>query len=188
MDERTLLSEHDAREAAEAAGISPALAGPHLFRFALKNPRLARVYADIVDVAVLNGRLDARLREIAILRVGWRIGSVYEWSNHVPLARRAGVTDEELLAVRTADGSVLGPGELAVIALVDEVLDQVEVSAATLEQARAVVGEADALLELVAIPGFYRAIGSMLLTFEVPLEPHIDRWPPDGRAPATAPQ
>jgi alkylhydroperoxidase family enzyme len=137
----------------------------------------------MVDVAVLSGKLDARLREIAILRVGWRIGSVYEWSNHVPIARRAGLTDDEVRAVRHADGSVLSASDLAAIAVVDDVLDHVSVSAATLARAREAVGDGDELLELVAIPGFYRAIGALLLTFGIPLEPHVEPWAPDGVGP-----
>jgi alkylhydroperoxidase family enzyme len=178
-----LLSADDSLAAAERAGIPAVLAGPNLLRFGLRHPKLARVLADMIDVAVLNGALDARLREVAILRVGWRIGSVYEWSNHVPIARRAGMTDDELLAVRTADASVLRPGDLVAIAVADDVLDSLAVSSITFDSARQLLGDGDELLELVAIPGFYRAIGSLLLTFDIPLESHVEPWAPDGRGP-----
>jgi alkylhydroperoxidase family enzyme len=179
-----MLSADEARAAAERAGIPEVLAGPNLLRFGLRHPKLARVVADMIDVAVLGGSLDARLREVAILRVGWRIGSVYEWSNHVPIARRAGMTDEELLAVRTADASVLTPADLVAIAVADEVLDSLAVSSNTFDAARELLGDGDELLELVAIPGFYRAIGSLLLSFGIPLEPHVEPWAPDGAGPS----
>jgi len=63
------------------------------------------------------------------------------------------------------------------------VLDATSVSDATLAEARALLGDGDELIELVAIPGFYRAIGTLLLTFAVPLENHLEPWAPDGRAP-----
>jgi alkylhydroperoxidase family enzyme len=180
-----MLGVEEAEAAAAAAGIPAALARPHLLRFGLRHPKLARVFADMIDVAVLGGALDARVREVAILRVGWRIGSVYEWSNHVPIARRAGMTDAEILAVRTADPSALAAHDLLAITIVDEVLDGGQVTPATLTAARDALGDGDELLELVAIPGFYRAIGSMLLTFAVPLEPGTAPWAPDGNGPAT---
>jgi alkylhydroperoxidase family enzyme len=178
-----LLSIEDARAAGDAAGMPPRIAEANIMRFALRHPGVARVLADMIDVAVLNGALDARLREIAILRVGWRIGSVYEWSNHVALARRSGLSDAEILAVREADAAVLSRGDLVVIAVVDDVLTSTSVSPETLAAARALLGDGDELLELVAIPGFYRAIGTLLLTFTVPLEDHVHPWEPDGTAP-----
>lgn len=178
-----MLSADQAKAAAAAIGITDSLANPNVMRFALRQPQIAKVLADMIEVAVLNGHLDARLREIAILRVGWRIGSVYEWSNHAPIGRRAGLSDTELVAIRSADPAVLTDADRVVIDVVDEVLDNVAVSPATLTRARALLGDGDDLLELVAIPGFYRSIGSLLLTFGVPLESHQSPWAPDGVAP-----
>jgi alkylhydroperoxidase family enzyme len=179
-----MLSLEEARRAAAAMGLPEALASVNLLRFTLRHEKVARVVADMVDVAVLHGALDARVREVAILRVGWRLGSVYEWSNHVPIARRAGLSDAELLAIRSpAPGAGLGAADHLAIAVVDEVLDENTVSAGTLARARELFGDGDELLELVAIPGFYRAIGSLLATFSIPLESHVEPWAPDGRGP-----
>ena len=178
-----LLSAEHAVTAALAAGIPEMLAGPYVLRFGLRHPNVARVLADMIDVAVLNGTLDARLREVAILRVGWRIGSVYEWSNHVPIGRRSGLTDAELVAIRNADAAVLGAGDMLVINVVDEVLDHVGVTRSTLDAVRSHLDDDAALMELVTIAGCYRAIGSLLLSFAVPLEDHVEPWAPDGVAP-----
>jgi len=128
--------------------------------------------------------LDARTREVAILRVGWRIGSVYEWSNHVPIARRAGMSDDEIAAVRDDEpsDSRLTAADRCAIAVVDEVLDGVVVSAATLASARSLLGDDRAVLELLMIPGLYRTIGTVLLSVGVPLEEHVEPWAPDGVA------
>ncbi len=178
-----MLPPREAAAAARAEGFSESLADANIMRFALRHPKLARLVVDLIDMVVVGGTLDARLREIAILRVGWRIGSVYEWSNHVPIARRAGMSDTEIVAVRDADGAVLTPADLLAIRVADEVLDHDRVSAATLAEARSLLGDGDALVELVAIPGSYRLIGSLLHTFHVPLEAHVEPWAPDGTAP-----
>jgi alkylhydroperoxidase family enzyme len=179
-----LLSIDDARAAGEALGIPERVSRANIMRFALHHPGVAAVVAGMIDVAVFQGALDARLREIAILRVGWRIGSVYEWSNHVGVARGAGLTDDEILAVRTADASVLSDADLVAIRVVDEVLDATFVSDATLAEARSLLGDGDARFELVMIPAFSRAIGTMLRTFAVPLEDGLQPWAPDGRPPS----
>ena len=56
----------------------------NLFRTTLHHAPMAQIVSDVVSSVVMHSVLDARTREVAILRVGWRIGSVYEWSNHVP--------------------------------------------------------------------------------------------------------
>ncbi len=44
--------------------------------------------------------LPPREREILALRTAWRVKSGYEWSRHVLFARRAGVRDEEMQALK----------------------------------------------------------------------------------------
>jgi alkylhydroperoxidase family enzyme len=178
-----LLSMEDARDRGRAAGMPERVAQANIMRFGLRNPRVAAVLASMIDVAVFHGALDARLREIAILRVGWRIGSVYEWSNHVGVARGAGLTDAEILAVRSADADVLSSADLVAIRVVDDVLDATRVSEATLADARALLGDGDELRELVTSPAFYPAIATRLLSFSVPLEDGLEPWGPDGQSP-----
>ena len=44
-------------------------------------------------------KLDPRLRELAILQVGYLANSPYEWSHHVKLGREFGVTDDDIRAI-----------------------------------------------------------------------------------------
>lgn len=179
-----LLDLDAATAATREAGISEVLARVNLFRTTLHHPPIGRIVGDVVDALVMNSVLDARLREIAILRTGWRLGSVYEWSNHYGIGRRAGLTDDEIVAIRDgASSKVLTDADRCVIRLVDEVFDGVVVTPATLHEARSMLADDRALMELVMIPGCYRTIGTVLLTFGVPLEDHVTPWAPDGRAP-----
>ena len=57
----------------------------NLLRTALHHPPVGRIIGDTIDALVLSGVLDARLREIAILRVGWRIGAAYDAATTTPL-------------------------------------------------------------------------------------------------------
>jgi alkylhydroperoxidase family enzyme len=181
-----LLDTDAARQAAAAAELPEVFSQVNLFRTTLHHAPMARIVGDVVSSVVMNSVLDARTREVAILRVGWRIGSVYEWSNHVPIARRAGMTDDEIVAVRDGGASgaaVLSPTDLCAVAVVDEVLDGVAVSPETLESARSLLGDDRAVLELLMIPGLYRTIGTVLLSVGVPLEDRVEPWSPDGVSP-----
>ncbi|MGB6616240.1 MAG: carboxymuconolactone decarboxylase family protein, partial [Trebonia sp.] len=44
--------------------------------------------------------LPADIRELAILRVASRNGADYEWVAHEPVARQAGLGDEQIAAIR----------------------------------------------------------------------------------------
>ena len=44
-------------------------------------------------------RLDPRLRELAILQVGYLERSPYEYSHHVKIGREFGVTDDDIRAI-----------------------------------------------------------------------------------------
>jgi len=182
-----LLDDGSTAAALRETGLPERLQGVNLLRTALHQPRVGKVIGDAIDALVLNGVLDARIRETAILRVGWRIGAAYEWGNHYPLARRVGLTDDEITAVRSehaAERAELSPAQRCAVRVVDEVLDHVSATPTTLAEAHRLIGDGGALLELVMIPACYRAIGTLLLTFDVPLEDGVAPWPPDGQAPA----
>jgi alkylhydroperoxidase family enzyme len=179
-----LLPADDAHAAAAESDISDVLANVNLFRVLLHNPGVARVMASVIKELTMGGSLDPRLKELAILRVGWRMGALYEWSNHYPIARRSGVTEDEILAVRQGpDDARLDPVAQVVLMVVDEILDHHIVSPTTLSAARLAFNDEPALLELLVIPGLYRTLATVLQTLEVPLEDGREAWPPDGATP-----
>ena len=76
--------------------------------------------------------LDPALRELAILRVAWRTGSVYEWKQHTRIALGAGLTNAQLHAL--PDGPVAAlwtPLERVVLEAVDQIIDTSRVEDAT---------------------------------------------------------
>ena len=174
----------DAKAAAEAAGIPVLFADLNVFRVLLRHPKVAKPVNDLLLSLLVEPELDARLRELVIMRLGWASGSVYEWTQHWPIALRAGLDDADVLAVRdwrSHDG--FGPAERAVLAATDETLTDGRVSDETWAACVAHVGDEAALLELVAALGLWRMIAGVLRTLDVPLEDGVTPWPPDGRSP-----
>ena len=94
------------REVAE-----PMLArGPvlNIFRTLLIHPPAAKAF--LVWGGYILGRkstLPPREREIVILRTGFLCRSGYEWTQHVPIGRRAGLTDDEIARIKL--GGLVGP-------------------------------------------------------------------------------
>lgn len=182
------LSQDDAVAAAEAIGVPSYMARLSLFQVLLKHPELARGFSALLGLLLFNGALDSRLRELIIMRLGWRSGSVYEWTQHWAVARGLGMSREDLVGVRdweAHDG--FGPAERAVLAATDETLDSGAISAATWGALVDRVGGGDEgeriLLEVVAVIGAWRMVASWLRSLEVPLEDGVAPWPPDGTAP-----
>ena len=65
-----------------------------LFKALVNSPKAARAFHGLGDYIRYGSKLDMRLRELAILQVGWLARSPYEWSHHVKLGHDFGVTDE----------------------------------------------------------------------------------------------
>jgi alkylhydroperoxidase family enzyme len=179
------LSADEARAAAEAVGVPGMMADLSVFQVLLRHPALARALNEPLSLLLWRGTLDARLRELVIMRIGWATGSVYEWTQHWWVARGLGVTAEDLIGVRqwrAYDG--FGAAEQAVLAATDEVLGRGAVTAGTWAECERHVGGPEQLLELVAAIGNWRMFSTLLRSLAVPLEDGTDPWPPDGLAPA----
>ena len=178
------LAPDEARRAAQAAGVDASVAEKNIFRVLLRHPPLAKRLSDLLLELMLRGRLDPRLRELVILRLGWATGSDYEWTQHWPLAAAAGLSDAERLAVRDWRAwPGFGAAERAVLAATDETLERGALGAETWDACVRALGGDEALVELVAVIGTWRCVSSLLRSLGVPLEEGVASWPPDGRGP-----
>jgi alkylhydroperoxidase family enzyme len=150
---------------------------------AVANPRMRAFFECWLDTFLFEGAIDARLREQAILRIMWRRGRAYEWGNHYRLAVRAGLTDDEVLAVRTDDVARDFTGAVAVaLRAADEIVDISEVSDATMTELRELFPDAALLQELLYLLAGYQMFASVSASTRD--ERDGATWPPDGVGPA----
>ncbi len=182
------LPEAEAATAAAEAGVPAYMAELKVFQVLLLHPRLARAVNDLLATLLFDARLAARLRELAIMRIGWLCGCDYEWAQHWRIARGLGVSEADLLAVREGPSHPsFGPSEQAVLAATDEIVTSGSLSPGTWDACVQHLGsEPDVLLELVAAIATWRMVASVLLSLEVPLDDGLASWAPDGRGPAAA--
>ncbi|KZS60046.1 hypothetical protein LAUMK35_02668 [Mycobacterium pseudokansasii] len=175
----------EAKAAADEAGVPDYMAELSIFQVLLNHPRLARTFNDLLATMLWHGALDSRLRELAIMRIGWLTACDYEWTRHWRVASGLGVSAEDLLGVRdwqSHDG--FGPAERAVLAATDDVVRDGAISADSWAACeRELHGDTTVLIELVTAIGAWRMVASILHSLEVPLEDGVSSWPPDGVSP-----
>jgi len=179
------LGEAEAVARGAEVRIHPNLARLEVYRVLLHHPPLAKSVSNLLVMLLYKGRLlDERLRELAIMRLGWATAAVYEWTQHWRIARDLGMSEAEIVGVRDwRHSAVYGEAEQAVLAAVDETLATGALSAETARRCLAAVGGVPQLLELVAAIGNWRLFSQLLRTLKIPLEAGMEPWPPDGLVP-----
>lgn len=176
----------EAKAAADEAGVPDYMAELAIFQVLLNHPKLASGLNDLLARMLWQGRLDSRLRELAIMRIAWLTGCEYEWSQHWRVAQGLGVSADDLAGVRDWQSyRAFGSAEQAVLAATDDVVRHGMVSAdswAACDQEFG--GDRATMVELVTVIGAWRMVSSILQSLGVPLEDDVVSWPPDGQPPS----
>ena len=141
------------------------VAGP--FAALLHSPELARRIAETGHYVRFEGPLSQADRELAIITVARALDCQYEWAAHAVLARKAGVRDEAIAAIRErrAPGG-LTPAEAQVTAYASGLLREHRVTDeafAALEKRFGLEG----LVDLTATIGYYAMIACALNAFAI---------------------
>ena len=180
-----MLSVEQAKAAAKECGLRESMAGLSVYRTLLRHPQLASAVNHLLTTLLFTGnKLDVRLRELLIMRIGWTTGAKYEWTQHWHFAERVGLPSEDVIAVRDWRSSTrLGAADRAVLAAVDDTLECGKISDSVWAECVRHVGSPEQLLEMVIAIGNWNMFSQLLRSVEIPLEDGVKDWPPDGRIP-----
>ncbi len=144
---------------------------------ALGNTTVLRNFLRLGNSLLRHGVLKPSLRELAILRLGQLTGADYEWAHHVPIAKEAGVRDEQIDALRSWETSlVFEDGERAVLRYADAVA-ALSVSDEAFREARAHLSEPE-IVELTLVVGFWGMVARALVALQVDIEPEFQQHAP----------
>ena len=126
--------------------------------------------------------LPAREREIVILRTGFLCKSGYEWTQHVEIGLRCGLTPAEIPMLKAGADAGWSPADAALVRAADELHADQFISDSTWATLLAHFSEKQAM-DVVFTAGQYTQVCMMLNTFGVQLDPGqiLD---PDLRKPA----
>lgn len=144
---------------------------PLVFQTLAHHPRLMRRMNALGGAFMRSQHVDARAREVVILRIAWRSGCAYELAQHVPIARAAGLEVGEIAAIVGGDPTVLSEREQLLVRLADALEDGVAIDDATYGELSA-GWSTEGVLELLTLAGFYRMLAGVLNGLRVP----IDAW------------
>jgi alkylhydroperoxidase family enzyme len=147
------------------------------------SPKAARVFSALGGYIRYGSKLDPRLRELAILQVGWLARSPYEWSHHVKLGHDFGVSDEDVQAlIDDTAGKPTGLDALSKLVLraAREMTVEGAMGDATFFALQAELGN-ERVVDLTLAIGFYSAVVRVLATLQIDVEPdympYLERFP-----------
>jgi 4-carboxymuconolactone decarboxylase len=149
----------------------------NIFTTMANNPGLLRRYLPFGGKLLMGGGIDARSRELMILRTAWNCGSDYEWGQHARIGRQAGLTDDEMVRVTAGPSAVeWSPDDALLLTACDELCQTHTLSDATWA---GLTDRYDAklLVELTLLIGHYVMVAGMLNALGVQREPGVDGFP-----------
>ena len=123
-------------------------------------------------------KLDPRLRELAILQVGYLSKQPYEWSHHVKLGREFGVSDDDIRAIgEETAGRPTRLDELSktVLRTAREMTTDLAMSDRTFAALEKALGR-EQIIDLMLAIAFYNAVVRLLGTLQIDVEPEYQQY------------
>lgn len=140
----------------------------------MRYPALAKAFLTFNRHLLFNSSLSDRIRELLILRIAWLRRAEYEWAQHVLLAQKAGLSKEEIEAVKEGPGCVQwAPLDAALLAAVDELHTDAFVTDTTWDALAAGLDQRQ-LMDLVFTVGAYDLLAMAFNTFGLELDPGLE--------------
>jgi 4-carboxymuconolactone decarboxylase len=160
----------DADLDSESREILAKLPALNVFRMMANAPASFRPLIDFAFSLLMTSEFDARKREIAILRVAHVTRASYEWFQHVIVAKRVGVTDEEIEKI-AVDGPVTGLDEEGnlLCRVADEISNKVRLGDDALQRILDRYGTRQAT-ELILCISYFNMLSRFLESTRVALE------------------
>ncbi|MEO8630674.1 MAG: carboxymuconolactone decarboxylase family protein [Betaproteobacteria bacterium] len=144
----------------------------NIYRAMAHSPDGTRAFLTLAQYIRFHSKIDPRLRELAILQVGYAARSPYEYSHHIKIGREFGVTDDDIRAMEAeskGESTDLAPLAKAVLRAARELTAQPSLSDATLAELRKGM-DAGQLVDLLMTISFYTGVVRMLGALQIDVE------------------
>ena len=155
----------------------------NLYRLLAHSPRAARSLNTLARFIRDGSRLDPRLRQLAILQVGYVTRSAYEYSHHIRISREFGVSDDDIRAIaeETAGrATALDPLDKAVLRAAREITLDIALSDDAFEELRRGL-DPERLTDLIITIGHYNSLVRVLAAMRIDVEdeylPYLAEFP-----------
>jgi 4-carboxymuconolactone decarboxylase len=144
----------------------------NVFRLLANAPQVFQGWTQMVDELFESPTFSQRMREVVILRVAHLQGSRYELSQHVGIARDAGLTDQQINAILDTDhpdAAGFSDTERTALDVTTELCGTHQLRDDTFAAAQAVFGD-EALTELLMIISCYYGLALVLNAADLDLD------------------
>jgi len=155
----------------------------NLYRLLAHSPRAARSLNTLARFIRDGSRLDPRLRQLAILQVGYVTRSAYEYSHHIRISREFEVSDDDIRAIAEETAgrtTTLEPLARAVLRAAREMTLDVALSDDTFAALRQGL-DPERLTDLIITIGHYNSLVRVLAAMRIDVEdeylPYLDEFP-----------
>jgi alkylhydroperoxidase family enzyme len=145
----------------------------NLFRLLVHSPEAFRNFSRLGGWIRNGSTLDPRLREMAILQVGYVTGTAYEWAHHIHIGRDFGVSDDDLraIALETAGlASSLPRLDALVLRAAREMTSGARVSDEVFADLAARLS-AEHIIDLLMTIAYYNLVVRLIHSLDVEIEP-----------------
>ena len=153
-----------------------------LYRCVVHSPGALRAFSGLGQYIRFQAKIDPRLRELAILQVGWLAKSAYEWSHHVKIGYDFGVSDADIEGM-IADTAGKPSGLDALTLLVLKGAREIYAGGMSAETFAALQAHltSEQMVDLTVTAAFYCAVVRTLATLAIDVEPdyqkYLDKYP-----------
>ena len=155
----------------------------NLYRLLAHSPRGARSLNTLARYIRDGSRLDPRLRQLAILQVGYITRSAYEYSHHIRISRDFEVSDDDIRAIAEETAgrpSLLDPLAKAVLRAARDLTRHLKVSDEVFAVLRQGLDD-ERLVDLFITIAHYNAVVRLMAALEIDLEDdyrfYLDEFP-----------
>ncbi|MGH6754316.1 MAG: carboxymuconolactone decarboxylase family protein, partial [Bradyrhizobium sp.] len=146
----------------------------NLHKLLVNSPDMARAFSGLGGYIRHKSTLNPRLRELAILQVGWIEKSEYEFTHHVKIGKEFGVTDDDIVAMMSeteGKSSNLEPLAKVILRGAREMVRELAMSDATFAEIKQELSN-EHMTDLVLTIAFYCAVVRVLATMKMDNEPY----------------
>lgn len=143
-------------------------------RILIRHAELYNAHVEVARKLLSDGEMSIRDRELAILRIGWLSQAPFEWSAHVKIAKRNGVTSEEV--ARVIEGSSAAGWSDHDRALI-RAMEELHFDSMITDETWATLAESYSdrqLIELAILAGQYKTVAYLQNSLRLPLPPNSE--------------
>jgi alkylhydroperoxidase family enzyme len=144
---------------------------PNLFRMLLHSPNVAAGWFDFLSSIRKESILDGRTREFVIIYVAMLLRADYPINDHIPIALKEGITQDEMDALESwHTSSLFDQRDRALLAYVEESSENVQVPDDVFEDLRRQYSDRE-VIEITVLIGAYHLVARFLEALQIDLEP-----------------